>query len=57
MKKKLAAIIITAILAATAIFALVSCGPKNDEHVLNIVCLNKGYGREWIDELDRKSVV
>lgn len=51
MKKKLAAIIITAILAATAIFALVSCGPKNDEHVLNIVCLNKGYGREWIDEL------
>ena len=24
---------------------------KNDEHVLNIICLNKGYGREWIDTL------
>lgn len=51
MKKRLAAIVITVILAALAVFALASCGPKNDEHTLNIVCLNKGYGRDWIDEL------
>ena len=38
---------------AMGISALTGCGTqaKNDDHVLNIICLNKGYGREWIDEL------
>ena len=33
--------------------ALSACsgGKENDDHTLNIVCLNQGYGREWIDEL------
>lgn len=32
--------------------SLTACGKKeNDVNVLNIVCLNKGYGRAWIDEL------
>ena len=31
--------------------ALVGCNKtKNDANTLNIVCLNSGYGREWIDE-------
>lgn len=54
MKKRLIAIFITAVLAVLSVFALASCGPKNDEHTLNIVCLNKGYGREWIDTLVEK---
>ena len=32
--------------------AMTGCsGKKNDENTLNIVCLNLGYGRDWIDEL------
>ena len=34
------------------ITAMTGCsGKKNDENTLNIVCLNLGYGRDWIDEL------
>ena len=33
--------------------ALAGCnsGPENSETTLNIVCLNRGYGRAWIDDL------
>ena len=34
-----------------AAMSLVGCNKnKNDASVLNVVCLNLGYGREWIDE-------
>ena len=44
-------------LICSAIFAgalsLTSCGgqAQNDEHALNVICLNLGYGRDWIDDL------
>ena len=40
-------------ITALGMGGLTGCGTKqkNDEHVLNIICLNKGYGREWIDTL------
>ena len=36
--------------------ALAGCNkrPANDAHTLNIICLNLGYGREWIDDLVAK---
>ncbi len=39
--------------AALAAGGLTACGNKvvNDAKTLNIICLNLGYGREWIDEL------
>lgn len=42
-------------LVALTIPSLTSCTTtKNDETVLNVVCLNKGYGRAWIDEIALK---
>ena len=40
-------------IAALGVGALTSCGNTvvNDAKTLNIICLNLGYGREWIDEL------
>lgn len=39
--------------AALAAGGLTACGSKvvNDAKTLNIICLNLGYGRDWIDEL------
>ena len=39
--------------AALAAGGLTACGNKvvNDAKTLNIICLNLGYGRDWIDEL------
>ena len=39
--------------AALGLGGLTACGNKvvNDANTLNIICLNLGYGREWIDEL------
>jgi len=39
--------------AALGLSALTACGNHlvNDANTLNIICLNLGYGREWIDEL------
>ena len=53
MKKNLMKSFLLLSVCALGIGGLSSCGggTKNDDHVLNIVCLNKGYGREWIDEL------
>lgn len=53
MKKLLIVLLaLTLTFASTLTFA--ACSDKNDETVLNIVCLNKGYGRAWIDELVKK---
>ena len=44
----------TTILVAAVIgsMSLVGCSKKvNKKDVLNIICLNRGYGRAWIDEL------
>ena len=30
--------------------SLVGCSNSGDPSTLNVVCLNLGYGREWIDE-------
>ena len=54
MKKRLIAVILTAILTVLALVTLVACNKKNDPTVLNIVCLNKGYGKEWIEEIVAK---
>ena len=45
------ALICSAILAGA--LSLTGCGNQvqNDEHTLNVICLNLGYGRDWIDDL------
>lgn len=54
MKKRLIAVIMTAVLTVLALVTLVACNKKNDPTALNIVCLNKGYGKEWIEEIVAK---
>lgn len=54
MKKRLIALILTAALVVLSVAALAACGPKNSETELNVVCLNKGYGKEWIEDIAAK---
>ena len=55
MKKSLS--LLFAGLACFSLVSLASCTTtQNDETTLNIVCLNKGYGRAWIDEIAAKWV-
>lgn len=52
MKKTLGKSLILLSSSLMTIGALSACsGKQNDEHTLNIVCLNLGYGRDWIDSL------
>ena len=54
MKKHLFKIALATSIVALGAVSLASCGKKKKENSkteLNIVCLNLGYGREWIDDL------
>lgn len=51
MKKKLICVLLCGLLVIGAVLTVAACGPKNDEHVLNIVVLDKGYGTTWIDPI------
>ena len=51
--KKITSVLLMGV-AAFSFAALSACSPTNDDNVLNIVCLNKGYGRGWIDEIKAK---
>lgn len=53
MKQFLGKSILLLAVTTLGVGAITACnrGPKNDEHTLNIICLNKGYGRAWIDQL------
>ena len=44
------------VLALTSISALSGCNQSSgaDENTLTVVCLNKGYGKEWIEDLAAK---
>lgn len=52
MKKSVACLMMGVL--AFGVTALASCTPSSDPNTLNIVCLNKGYGRAWIDEIVAK---
>lgn len=54
MKKKLICILLCGLLVVGAVLTIAACTPKNDEHVLNIVVLDKGYGTDWIKPLVEK---
>ena len=56
MKKCIGKTLILAGSTLLTLGALAGCssGQENDEHVLNIICLNQGYGRDWIDNLVTK---
>ena len=41
----------TAALGVGGLTGCINSKVKNDDHTLNIVCLNLGYGRDWIDEI------
>jgi ABC-type glycerol-3-phosphate transport system substrate-binding protein len=41
-------------MAASMLMPLSACSTKNDETVLNIVCLNQGYGDQWIKTIAQK---
>jgi ABC-type glycerol-3-phosphate transport system substrate-binding protein len=41
-------------MAASMLVPLSACKSKNDETVLNIVCLNQGYGDQWIKTIAKK---
>ncbi len=56
MKKKLICVLLCVVLAVSAVVALVACKPKNDKNTLNVVCLDKGYGTEWIQPIIDKFV-
>ena len=54
MKKpvKTIAVALAAVSALSASVALTGCGGvKNDPTVLNIVALNAGYGKQWMETL------
>lgn len=53
MKNYLGKSILLLGLTALGVGAITGCANKvqNDEHTLNIICLNLGYGRDWIDDL------
>ena len=44
--------LVLVIVGSAALFA--ACGPKNDPKTLNIVALNAGYGKEWLEKLADK---
>ena len=47
--------IVALILCLLTIFPIfTACGSKDDPNKLNIVCLNKGYGEQWINTIARK---
>lgn len=51
--KKITVAFLTSV-AALSMVGLASCTQQSDPNTLNIVCLNKGYGRGWIDEIVAK---
>ena len=53
MNKRIGKTFLFLSVAALGMGGLTGCGNKlvNDAHTLNIICLNLGYGREWIDDL------
>ncbi len=48
--KKIHSIVALPALLALSVGLLSGCSKKNDVNCLNIVCLDKGYGQEWIQE-------
>ncbi len=52
MKKSLFKFAVAISASIVGVSCITGCSKKqNNKNVLNIVCLNLGYGREWIDEL------
>lgn len=52
--KKFLKIAVSAILAATVALPIAACTPSSDPNVLNIICLDKGYGSDWINTIADK---
>ncbi len=55
MKKLAVKLLAAAVAVSAAAMPLTACGGKdNDPNTLNIVCLDKGYGTEWIETIVEK---